>query len=228
MTDAGRFLRKARESLASAEADVRAGRYNSAANRSYYAAFQAAVAALINAGIRPAGNQWQHRFVNSQFSGKLVRRRKLLDSDFPALLDDLFRTRVVGDYEAGDVARRDASRGIRGAGRIVQGVESMMKLTTLRETSAEYEAQVAEGRHLVELAEQRIADIQATVVACHPEARFAVSRLGPKDYRINAFVDRGSFGKLARTLGSISTDILLEDDLWIVVIPHDIRELDAN
>ena len=66
MTEVERYLRKARESLASAAADVRAKRHNSAANRSYYAAFQAAVAALIHAGIQRPAATWQHRFVTSQ------------------------------------------------------------------------------------------------------------------------------------------------------------------
>lgn len=48
--DARLFLLKARESLASAEADLKAGRFNSAANRAYYAAFQAAVAMLVEHG----------------------------------------------------------------------------------------------------------------------------------------------------------------------------------
>ena len=72
MTEAERYLAKARESLASARANVKARRYNSAANRGYYAAFQAAVAALIHAGIRPDDDDWGHRFVMSQFSGKLI------------------------------------------------------------------------------------------------------------------------------------------------------------
>jgi hypothetical protein len=29
-------------------------------------------------------------------------------------------------------------------------------------------------------------------------------------------------------LGSVTTDILIEDDLWIVVVPHDIRELSSD
>ncbi|MEO8457072.1 MAG: HEPN domain-containing protein [Chloroflexota bacterium] len=76
-TEHERYLRKARESLASAQADVRARRSNSAANRAYYAAFQAAVAALIQHDIRPTGN-WEHEFVANRFSGKLVWRMNII------------------------------------------------------------------------------------------------------------------------------------------------------
>jgi uncharacterized protein (UPF0332 family) len=228
VTDGIRYLRKARESLASAQADATAKRYNSAANRSYYASFQAAVAALIHTGIRPDNNQWQHRFVNNQFSGRLVRRRKLLAGDLPAMLDDLFRIRVVADYESSDVSRLDGVRSVRNARRVVEEVDRLMKLQTLREASAEYESEVAQGRTLLQRAEGRIAEIQATVLTRHPEARFNVSRLGPKDYRLNVYVKDSSFGGLSRTLGSTSTDVLLSDDLWIVVIPHNLRELELN
>jgi uncharacterized protein (UPF0332 family) len=51
MVDEGAaFLAKAQESLASAEADFAAGRLNRCANRSHYACFQAAVAALVGVG----------------------------------------------------------------------------------------------------------------------------------------------------------------------------------
>ena len=104
--EAEAFLRKARESLASAEADVRAGRFNSAANRTYYAAFQASVALLIENGIRPRGDAWDHRFVISQVSGKLIRRRELLTAAFGGALDRLLKTRLIADYRSSSVSRR--------------------------------------------------------------------------------------------------------------------------
>jgi uncharacterized protein (UPF0332 family) len=53
--DATVFLAKAAESLLTAESEFANGRYNSCANRCYYACFQAAIAALIQKGIRPLG-----------------------------------------------------------------------------------------------------------------------------------------------------------------------------
>lgn len=46
------YLAKAQESLACAESEFAAGRYNTAARNLYYALFQAAVAALLREDIR--------------------------------------------------------------------------------------------------------------------------------------------------------------------------------
>jgi len=53
--DARKFLEKALESLASAESDLTGGRNNSCANRCYYACFQAAISAFLQANIAPTG-----------------------------------------------------------------------------------------------------------------------------------------------------------------------------
>jgi uncharacterized protein (UPF0332 family) len=73
------FLQKAEESLEAAESEFVNRRYNSCANRCYYACFQAAIYALAQAGIRPSGapGRWRHEFVQAQFNGALINRRKL-------------------------------------------------------------------------------------------------------------------------------------------------------
>src|SRR5215471_6913893 len=65
------YLAKAAESLQTAESEFANGRYNSCANRCYYACFQAAIAALLAEGIRARG-QWSHEFVQGQFVGVLI------------------------------------------------------------------------------------------------------------------------------------------------------------
>ena len=75
--DAAVFLEKAEECLLTAETEFLNARYNSCANRAYYACFQAAIAALLEAGIRASGPQWSHEFVPGQFVGMLINRRKL-------------------------------------------------------------------------------------------------------------------------------------------------------
>src|SRR5215831_8795083 len=60
------YLIKATESLQTAESEFANGRYNSCANRCYYACFQAAIAALLSDGIRSSG-QWSHEFVQGGF-----------------------------------------------------------------------------------------------------------------------------------------------------------------
>ena len=51
------FLAKAEANLASAESELANGRYDTVANRCYYACYQAAVAALDRAGIQPLGGR---------------------------------------------------------------------------------------------------------------------------------------------------------------------------
>ena len=72
------YLAKATESLLTAESEFVNGRYNSCANRCYYACFQAAIAALLHEGIRPRG-QWSHAFVQAQLVGVLINQRKRYD-----------------------------------------------------------------------------------------------------------------------------------------------------
>jgi uncharacterized protein (UPF0332 family) len=81
-TDREELLAKAAESLAGAESEFSNGRYNNCANRSYYACFQAALSAVLSAGIRPTGRIITHTFVDSAFVGQLVNRRKLYPSGF--------------------------------------------------------------------------------------------------------------------------------------------------
>jgi uncharacterized protein (UPF0332 family) len=114
--EAQAFLAKAEENLASATSEFINSRYNACANRCYYASFQAAVAALMRAGIRPPQGlrgEWGHAFIQAQFAGELVNRRKLYP---PSLRDALLRlqaTRRRADYEATPVSQTQASRTLR-------------------------------------------------------------------------------------------------------------------
>ncbi len=114
------FLQKAAESVASAADDHSKGRYNSCARSTYYAAFQAAVAALIGEGVRPS-RRWEHEFVHSRFAGLLVRRRKIFPSHFAALLVNAFRLRAEADYSANFV-------GAKRVGRILEDVRELVGL----------------------------------------------------------------------------------------------------
>ena len=102
----------------------------------------------------------------------------------------------------------------------MEDVERMTKNQMLREASAEYEKQFAEGQMLLDLAEKRIDELKALILGAYPDAKFEIFRLGPKDYRLNAAIDAKSFSRLDKALASRTTDILVDDDLWIVVIPR--------
>jgi uncharacterized protein (UPF0332 family) len=51
------YLDKARESLAGAESEYGNRRHHNCANRCYYVCFQAAIAALLLAGVRPGSDR---------------------------------------------------------------------------------------------------------------------------------------------------------------------------
>lgn len=119
------YLEKSQESLRSAELSYEHGLHSSCINRAYYAAFQAAVAALLQAGLpvhRERDGRIPHDLVSSSFAGLLVYRRKLYDAKFRRLLEDLFKERVKADYRPVHISERAANQGLRRARDLVEAV----------------------------------------------------------------------------------------------------------
>ncbi len=118
------FLDRAEESLAGAEVELAAGRYNNCANRAYYACFQAAAYALWHAGIRPpgGGTRWSHSFVQSEFAGQLVNRRKLYRPELRDTLDRNYDLRERADYGRAPVPAKEATRAVHRARTLVAAV----------------------------------------------------------------------------------------------------------
>ena len=106
------YLAKAAESLLTAESEFANGRYNSCANRCYYACFQAAIAALLREGIRPRG-QWSHAFVQAQLVGVLINQRHRYDPQLRRVLSDNQSLRDQADYRAELVTATQAGRALR-------------------------------------------------------------------------------------------------------------------
>ena len=93
------YLDKAHESVAGAESELVNGRYNNAANRAYYACFQAAIHALSDAAVQPAGatDQWGHDFVQVRFAGDLVNRRERFPVELRTIMEQNYRL-CAADY----------------------------------------------------------------------------------------------------------------------------------
>ena len=106
------YLTKAEESLRTADSEFANGRYNSCANRCYYACFQAASAALLAEGVRARG-QWSHEFVQGQFVGVLINQRHLYDTQLRRALADNQNVREKADYRPELVNATQASRALR-------------------------------------------------------------------------------------------------------------------
>jgi uncharacterized protein (UPF0332 family) len=114
------YREKAWESLAGVESETANGRYNNAANRAYYACYQAAIAALMSAGL--SRSRWDHDYVQAQFAGQLIARRKVYPSELRSVLSDLSQLRVQADYEQRTVGRSVAERALREARRFLNEV----------------------------------------------------------------------------------------------------------
>ena len=114
LTEDDLWFDKADEGLAGAASESANGRFNNCANRCYYAAFHAAVAALMRSGIHPlGGGEWGHAFVQAQFAGQLITRRKLHPSELRATLAQNYALREKADYRADGVSRSEAERAVR-------------------------------------------------------------------------------------------------------------------
>ena len=127
MIDVGElYLAKAQSSLAGAHSELEQRQFDNAANRAYYACFQAAVAGLIWAGIRPPGGAatWDHGFVQARFIGELINRRKRYASDLRDALSVTMRQRHKADYQYDSVTADQAIRTVRRAARFVEEVGS--------------------------------------------------------------------------------------------------------
>lgn len=108
------YLRKAQESLDGAESECASQRFDNCANRAYYAAFQAAISALVREGSRAKrGEQWPHGFVQAEFVGKLINRRRRYPSTLRPILSDLLELRSQADYQPDGVTEIEAKRSLR-------------------------------------------------------------------------------------------------------------------
>lgn len=118
------FLAKAKENLAAAESELANDRYNSCANRSYYACFHAAVTALRAAGVpRPVRTDtWSHAFVQAEFVRRLVRGRKRYTTSLQDTLSRTHELRHVADYRPDQVTRAQAERAVRRAREFVEAI----------------------------------------------------------------------------------------------------------
>jgi uncharacterized protein (UPF0332 family) len=126
------YLAKAQQSLLGAESEFQHKRFDNATNRAYYACFQAAIAALIDASVpvqSDKGGTISHQAVQTRFSGLLIKRRKLYPSSLRNVLQDLLYERIIADYRTSLVSSRRAQRALRLCNRFVNEIESRLSKT---------------------------------------------------------------------------------------------------
>jgi uncharacterized protein (UPF0332 family) len=100
LSDSASYLAKAIESISGAESEHANKRRQNCATRPYYACYQAAVAALLQADFRPRGARWGHDTVQALFAGELISRRKQYPPDLRDTFERLFQMRQSADYAA--------------------------------------------------------------------------------------------------------------------------------
>lgn len=129
MSESEQYLAKAQQSLLGAESEFQNKRLDNATNRAYYACFQAALAALSAAGVpiqRDKGGTISHQAVQRNFSGLLIKRRKLYPSSLRSVLQDVLKRRTTADYQMMSVSKKRAERVLRLSKRFVGEIESRL------------------------------------------------------------------------------------------------------
>lgn len=103
-------ITKANESLKAAEHCYREGLYNSSVSRAYYSMYQAAQAALEDAGLMRA--EWTHGGLHATFAHELTRRRKVYSTFLARDLNVMQDLRHTADYRDSDVSKSQATRAL--------------------------------------------------------------------------------------------------------------------
>jgi len=102
------FLSKAKENLKIAHISFEQECYNACANRAYFAAFQAAIAALADEGVQNRKND--HAWVQSEFNRRLIKNRKVYPDRLKTYLLNMQEVRNHADYSVEKIGKNLAGR----------------------------------------------------------------------------------------------------------------------
>jgi uncharacterized protein (UPF0332 family) len=118
------FFTKAQSNLEAAERDYAHRAFDPCVSRAYFAAFQAAIAALLAlTDYHRRGQYWDHGEVAAEFTRRLIRQRKVFASDLASILDDVKTRRHQADYSTFAMSDKIAQRVLDRAKRLVARVE---------------------------------------------------------------------------------------------------------
>jgi uncharacterized protein (UPF0332 family) len=124
------FLTKAQSNLQAAERDQVQRAFDPCVSRAYFAAFQAAIAALLAlADYRRRGHYWDHGEVAAEFTRRLIRQRKLFGGELASILDDLKTRRHQADYSTVATSDKIAQRALDKAKKLVGLVAAALEST---------------------------------------------------------------------------------------------------
>ena len=122
------FLAKAQSNLQAAERDRAQRAFDPCVSRAYFAAFQAAIAALLAlADYRRRGHYWDHGEVAAEFTRRLIRQRKVFGGELASILDDLKTRRHQADYSTFSMSDKIAQRMLNKARKLMELVETALE-----------------------------------------------------------------------------------------------------
>jgi uncharacterized protein (UPF0332 family) len=121
------FLMKAQHNLHAATRDHGQRAFDPCVSRAYFAAFQAAIAALLAlAAYHRRGHYWDHGEVAAEFTRQLIRQRKIFGSALASILDDLKTRRHQADYSPITMSDKIAQRALARATTLVEAVAAAL------------------------------------------------------------------------------------------------------
>lgn len=124
------LVRKSRRALRSARLDLQDGDTDGAVNRSYYAMFNTAQAALLSSGMPEDKLPKTHSGLISAFGERAVKSGKL-DPEFGRAIRKTESLRLQADYTGAQIDGATAERALAGAERFVQSVEQVFGLQVI-------------------------------------------------------------------------------------------------
>ena len=124
------LVRKSRRALRSARLDLRDGDTDGAVNRSYYAMFNTAQAALLSSGVPEDKLPKTHSGLISAFGERAVKSGKV-DPEFGRAIRKTESLRLQADYTGVEIDMAAAAKTLAGAERFVQSVEQAFGLQSI-------------------------------------------------------------------------------------------------
>jgi uncharacterized protein (UPF0332 family) len=124
------LVRKSRRALRSARLDLRDGDTDGAVNRSYYAMFNTAQAALLSSGVPEDKLPKTHSGLISAFGERAVKSGKV-DPDSGRAIRKTESLRLQADYTGVEIDVAAAEKALAGAERFVQSVEQAFGLQSI-------------------------------------------------------------------------------------------------
>ncbi|MBI2506329.1 MAG: HEPN domain-containing protein [Candidatus Latescibacteria bacterium] len=122
------YLSKAETNLAAAERDFEHRGCDPCVSRAYFAAFHAALAALLAlTDFQRQREYWNHGHIAAEFARRLIHRRKVFSLSLADTLEDLRSRRHQADYESPQTSHKSARQSLGMARQFGEQVKTILQ-----------------------------------------------------------------------------------------------------